>query len=115
MECFRVLKPEGVLRIVVPDLQLAVRDYLKDVSPHASQAFLDRLSLNHNVHDWIHPGSNHSQMFDEHSLGHLFREAGFAKPELKAFMQSAIPDIAEVELAVRKDESLYMEARRELR
>ena len=54
-------------------------------------------------------------MFDERSLGHLFREAGFAKPELKTFMHSAIPDIAEVELAVRKDESLYMEARREPR
>ena len=109
-ECFRVLKPGGVFRIVVPDLQLVVRDYLKDPSDHAAQVFLDRLSLNHNFHDWIHPGSNHSQMFDERSLGHLFREAGFAKPEVKIFMQSEIPDIADVELAVRKDESLYMEA-----
>src|SRR5262252_1640036 len=27
-ECFRVLMPEGILRVVVPDLSLIVREYL---------------------------------------------------------------------------------------
>lgn len=111
-ECFRVLKPGGVLRIVVPDLELLVRDYLGDPGPRASHVFLQRLSLSHSVFDFLHPGSNHSQMFDGKSLVHLLREAGFANPKLREFMQSDIPDISGIELEVRKRESLYVEAHR---
>ncbi len=32
-ECFRVLKPGGILRIVVPDLGIMVRDYLARYLP----------------------------------------------------------------------------------
>ena len=110
LECFRVLQPEGVLRIVVPDLGLIVREYLQDGDPRASHRFLSRLSLSHSVHDLIHPGSNHSQMFDERSLVHLLSETGFAQVGVSHFMESRIPDIGDIELAVRKRESLYVEA-----
>lgn len=109
-ECFRVLQPGGVIRIVVPDLGLIVREYLQDPDPRASHQFLSRLSLSHTVHDLIHPGSNHSQMFDERSLVHLLRQAGFPQVEVSRFMDSRIPDIGDIELAVRKRESLYVEA-----
>ena len=109
-ECFRVLRPGGLLRIVVPDLGLIVREYLQDSDPLASHRFLGRLSLRHTVHDLIHPGANHSQMFDERSLIHLLQRAGFAMPEVSGFMQSRIPDIARIELEVRKQESLYVES-----
>jgi predicted SAM-dependent methyltransferase len=112
-ECFRVLKPGGTLRIVVPDIGLIIREYQRNRSPLASHDFLNRLSLTHGLHDLLHPGANHSQMFDEKSLLHLFRQAGFANPEVKAFMDSRIPDIAQVELEVRKNESLYVEAQRQ--
>lgn len=111
-ECFRILQPGGILRIVVPDLGLLLRDYMRDVSPLASHSFLQRLSLSHDIFDLLHPGSHHSQMFDEKSLVHLFREAGFANPTVMMFMRSRIPDIAQVELESRKDESLYVEAQR---
>ena len=111
-ECFRVLTPGGALRIVVPDLALIVREYQRNQSPTASHDFLQRLSLSHGIHDLLHPGANHSQMFDAKSLLHLFREAGFDRPEVKTFMESRIPDIAEIELEVRKNESLYVEAMR---
>lgn len=111
-ECFRVLKPGGALRIVVPDLALIVREYQRNQAPTASHDFLNRLSLTHGIHDLLHSGANHSQMFDEKSLLHLFRVAGFAAPEVKGFMESRIPDIAQVELEVRKNESLYVEAAR---
>jgi len=111
-ECFRVLKTGGVLRVVVPDLGSIVRDYLKSDVPLASHEFIKRLSLNHSIADLIHPGANHSQMFDEKSLLHLFREAGFTAPEVTCFMQSRIPDIANIELEVRSRESLYVESER---
>ena len=109
-ECFRILLPGGVLRIVVPDLGALMRDYLRDGAPLASHSFLHRLSLTHNIFDLLHPGSHHSQMFDEKSLIHLFLQAGFASPAVMAFGHSRIPDITEVELESRKRESLYVEA-----
>ena len=45
-ECFRVLRPGGILRIVVPDLGIMVRDYLAGVAdPMASHKFVSRLLL----------------------------------------------------------------------
>lgn len=109
-ECLRVLKPGGVLRIVVPDLRIIVGEYLRNRTPVASHEFLRRLSLMHDVFDFLHPGANHSQMFDENSLRHLFREAGFRDPEVRSYLQSRIPDIGAVELEARQRESLYVEA-----
>jgi predicted SAM-dependent methyltransferase len=111
-ECFRVLQPGGVIRIVVPDLRLIVRDYLADSDPLASHRFLSRLSLGNTFHDVVHPGANHSQMFDEHSLIHLLQQAGFSHPEVSHFMESRISDINRVELEARKNESLYVEAKK---
>jgi SAM-dependent methyltransferase len=109
-ECFRVLTSQGILRVVVPDLELIVREYLSDASPLAAQRFLSRLSLNHSFQDVVHPGSNHSQMFDGKALVHLLREAGFEQVTVSAFGQSAIPEIDQIELEVRRGESLYVEA-----
>jgi SAM-dependent methyltransferase len=109
-ECFRLLAPGGVLRIVVPDLGLIVREYLADESPQAAQTFLSRLSLNHSLQDFVHPGSNHSQMFDAKSLVYLLCQAGFEKVEVSSYRQSAIPEIDQLELEVRRRESLYVEA-----
>lgn len=111
-DCFRVLKPGGVLRVVVPDLRLIVGEYLENAAPTASHDFVSRLSLQRGVRDLVHPGANHCQMFDEGSLLHLFRQAGFECPEVSSFMQSRIPAIDQVELEVRKNESLYVEGTR---
>lgn len=109
-DCFRVLTPGGVLRIVVPDLALIVREYEVDSTPQAAEKFLSRLSLNHSLQDFLHPGSNHSQMFDAKSLVHLLREAGFEHVEVGSYGKSAIPEIEQLDLEVRRRESLYVEA-----
>jgi predicted SAM-dependent methyltransferase len=110
-ECFRVLKPGGILRIVVPDLGAMVRDYLADTSnPKASHRFIGRLLLTSGVRDVIHPGAHHKQMFDAASLIQLLREAGFPTPAVSAFGSSCIPEIANIELESRRSESLYVES-----
>ena len=109
-DCYRALVPGGVLRIVVPDLGLIVREYLTDTSPSAAQTLISRLSLSHSIHDVIHPGSNHSQMFDGKALVHLLKEAGFNGPAVSAFGKSAIPEVAQLDLEARRRESLYVEA-----
>ena len=112
-ECFRVLRSGGILRIVVPDLGIMVRDYLADTAhPLASHRFVSRLLLTSSVRDMVHAGAHHKQMFDAHSLAHMLREAGFLAPELSTFGSSRIAEIAEIELESRRCESLYVEATR---
>ncbi|HLW86811.1 MAG TPA: methyltransferase domain-containing protein [Candidatus Sulfotelmatobacter sp.] len=111
-DCRRALAPDGILRIVVPDLELIAREYLADPKPLAAQTFLSRLSLNHSLQDFVHPGSNHSQMFDARALVHLLRNAGFENVEVSSYRKSAIPEIDSIELEVRRNESLYVEARK---
>lgn len=112
-ECFRVLKPSGVLRIVVPDLGMIVRDYLADTGdPLASHRFVSRLLLTANVRDLVHAGAHHKQMFDGRSLVHMLVGVGFLSPELSSFGSSRIAEIAEIELESRRSESLYVEATR---
>ncbi len=110
-ECFRVLRPGGVLRIVVPDLGILVRDYLADTAdPMASHRFVSRLLLAASVRDIVHHGSHHKQMFDARSLVHMLQGAGFPAPEVSTFGSSRIAEIAEIELGCRRSESLYVEA-----
>lgn len=111
-ECFRVLEAGGVIRIAVPDLGLLVRDYLADHDALASHTLISRMMLSHSLQDLVHPGSNHSQMFDARSLAHLLQEAGFANPGPRDFRDSAIPEIEGLELEVRRDETLYVEAQK---
>ena len=105
--CHRALQVGGILRIAVPDLRIIVNDYLAGES---AERFVDRLHLLSNASDIFHKGASHQAMYDAASLASLFCQSGFLKPEQKQFAQSRIPDIRRVELEVRKDESLYMEA-----
>jgi predicted SAM-dependent methyltransferase len=109
-ECFWVLAPQGILRIVDPDLERIAREYLADQSPLAAQNFLSRLSLNHSLQDILHLGSHHSQMLDSKAVVHMMREAGFGRVAVSSYRNSAIPEIDKIELEVRCSESLYVEA-----
>lgn len=112
-ECFRVLRPGGILRIVVPDLGILVRDYIAGTAdPMASHRFISRLLLTASIRDILHPGAHHKQMFDASSLVHMLQGAGFPAPEVSAFGSSRIAEIAEIELESRRSESLYVEATR---
>lgn len=110
-EGFRVLRPDGVVRVVVPDLELVVKDYLADRDPLASHKLMRRLSLKGSaVRDLLRKGRSYEQMFDARSLTRLFTEAGFSAPRVCAFRESRIPEIDALEPEQRKAESLYVEA-----
>jgi predicted SAM-dependent methyltransferase len=113
-EGFRVLRPGGVLRIAVPDLEQVIKDYLADRDVLASHKLMSRLSpKGSTIRDLLRKGrgyGGYQQMFDRRSLTHLFSEAGFKNSEVCGFKQSLIPEIDAIEVEQRKNESLYVEA-----
>jgi SAM-dependent methyltransferase len=119
-ECKRVLRPGGVIRLVVPDLRSMVTNYLKNKnggSPSASEkiAAADRLNEKLGFRSPAPPTGNalfkfyylwkdfhhHKWMYDSDSLIHYLADAGFAQVSEKGYLQSEIPAIEEVEAADR--------------
>ena len=112
-ECHRVLKNNGVIRILVPDLKKLVQEYMEG----AIQApeFLERLGVlysvyNNPVKNILSPfiGFPHKCMYDEESLLGLMTDTGFTAA-IKGGFESAIPDIHGIELSSRVAESVIVE------
>jgi SAM-dependent methyltransferase len=106
-ECLRVLKPGGVIRVVVPDLETLSRRYLAavermptegDPSAHAAavdeifdqmvrrvpahradRPILVRLLESLLIGDLARSGTRHRWMYDRFSLGRLLEKTGYAE------------------------------------
>jgi predicted SAM-dependent methyltransferase len=120
-ECYRVLKPGGVLRMVVPDLHAIIREYTEgvrfgteaDAIPADTSADLlnHRLILRtpaphgggllHRLYSAFTEFHLHKWMYDGDSLSHYFRESGFSEVSQRGFRESRIPGIEDVELPGR--------------
>lgn len=108
-ECYRVLKPGGWMRIVVPDLRLLAEKYVK--KEINADEFLKRLNL---IDDrplfqrLLFPHSCHRYMFDFDSLKALLLSCGFRAVERRAFRKGVVPDLDLLDN--REEESLFVEA-----
>jgi ubiquinone/menaquinone biosynthesis C-methylase UbiE len=118
-ECRRVLKPGGVIRLVVPDLRSMVEDYLKRKSANTTLA--ERASAADHFNERLgfrSPGPpdgnflfkfygiwkdfhSHKWMYDSDSLVRHLENAGFTGVSERGYLQSDIPGIEEVEDAGR--------------
>lgn len=101
-ECYRVLRPEGILRVVVPSATLAMERYGQGEQGEHPTPMLAFSS--------IMTGFGHAAMYDAKSLIALCRAAGFRQVRERRFADTDLavsPDSLE-----RKDESLYVEARK---
>jgi predicted SAM-dependent methyltransferase len=115
-ECKRVLKPGGVIRLVVPDLHSMVVDYLErknrngssgDEKASAADHLNDRLAyrgpappkgnLVFKFYAIWKDFHSHKWMYDSESLARDLSFAGFSGVEEKKFRESDIPGIEEVE------------------
>lgn len=138
-EVLRVLKPGGVHRIVVPDLERAVRTYLKDLEAESDdhdstiepfleqtvrrqafgtsqQAPLRRRVESLLLGDARRRGETHQWMYDSLNLTQVLKANGFTDIHRVDENTSAIPGWSEIGLDVLDDgspykpESLWMEA-----
>jgi len=119
-ECRRVLLPGGVIRLVVPDLFSMAKNYLSNKNGN-SQPLAERITAADGFNEKLgfrspaRPDGNlvvkfyyvwkdfhhHKWMYDSDSLIHYMQNAGFSAVTQRAYLESDIQGIAEVERADR--------------
>lgn len=124
-ECFRVLKEGGLIRLIVPDLELAARNYIKKIEEirnnrekldyHPSERFLDLLGSCEKTRTPLtlrifSSGSRHRWMYDQLSLTALLESCGFVDIQKRSYKVGGVPDIEFLDN--RPADSLWLEARK---
>jgi predicted SAM-dependent methyltransferase len=115
LECHRVLRPGGRLRLAVPDLAALAHEYLRNGD---ADNFLGQLQFETHPPErpfaklkWLLFGSRgHHWMYDARSLGVLMAEAGFVEVEVMEPGQTRIVESSGLDLRERQANSLYLEA-----
>jgi predicted SAM-dependent methyltransferase len=106
-QCYRVLKPKGRIRVATPDLQFLIEIYTQSTltEPQAKyvRRTLDRafpntgffngaFVLNHFMRHW-----GHKFIYDEATLGHALRKAGFTETRRWPVGDSDEPRLRDIE------------------
>lgn len=106
-EIRRVIKPGGVFRCSVPDLQKYIRFYLNDVPSEQFNQFSSGCEA-----IWcLTQNWGHLSVWDFEMLSRVLRDVGFAHIVECSFRDGSDPRLLQ-DLDVRKWESLYIEATR---
>jgi predicted SAM-dependent methyltransferase len=110
-ECFRILQPEGILRLSTPDAGKFLRSYAGDAEflhhPEFSQAIdtpLDR------INQMMREYGQHLWVYDVASLQLLLQRIGFQSITEQSFGKSIHPQMQSIDNQNRAFESLYIEA-----
>jgi len=115
-ECYRALKPNGILRIVVPNLKAFILKYLEEsdsnstkaeVSDSAADKLNQRLGFHkpeplkgnifYKIYTCTKGYHSHKWLYDSYSLQKYFANAGFREVEEKQIYQSRINGIEKIE------------------
>lgn len=119
-DCLRILKKNGIIRVVTPDLHVFATNYLKEynqkkLKKQASENFLlgiGLLSDPKSQDPWYvkYLRADHQWLYDEKSLKELLEFVGFTKIERRKYSEGNVPDIQLLDN--RPSTSLYMEAKK---
>lgn len=116
-ECYRVLKPNGIIRIVIPDLKAIVSKYVQGEIP--AEEFLDELDVSYEsakdgaMKRRLAPFIRfpHKCMYDTPALLRVMSGIGFEVAS-KQGLESAIEDIDNIELLNRTVDAVIVEGRK---
>lgn len=123
-ECHRVLKPGGIVRIIVPDAGRYLKAYAaaspwnemtslrpleaERLDPYFGWTYNTPMELVNAVFRQI---QEHKFAYDFETLAFILKQNGFVDIEQRSFRDSAMPELA-IGQESRKTESLYVEARK---
>tara|TARA_B100000795_G_scaffold238525_1_gene199711 strand:- start:68 stop:694 length:627 start_codon:yes stop_codon:yes gene_type:complete len=116
-EIQRILKPGGVFRSVIPDLEVSIKDYLASSNANASTQFLQNtlLGIEKRPRGFLancrslFGNSNHLWMWDYKGIEEELKSAGFSGISRAEFNDSKITDFAEIEDSERWERCLGFE------
>lgn len=100
-ECFKALRKGGLIRIAVPDLAYAVKQYKEG----AKKEMLENYFFVNDLSSYL---ARHKYMYDFELMRDLLVEGGFEDVRICAYRQGACPDI--MVLDNRPEETLFVEA-----
>lgn len=122
-EVYRVLKPGGIFRIITPDFEKLITNYLENSKTNPAKAaekfhhdsFYFEIPYTGGFWDWfklfIQRKNNHHHLYDYAGLEAALHDAGFAEVQAFIFNQSKIPEIFNpIDLAYRHEGALCLEA-----
>lgn len=127
-ESFRVLKPKGIIRIVVPDLKAFIKKYLADsnkkltMGETTADKLLNNLRLQQpnpqvnnliiRIYNKLNNTDSHKWMYDINSLTFYLKSAGFVEVKACKLFESKIDDIRIIEQSVRLKDAVCLEAQK---
>lgn len=118
IETHRILKPGGVFRLVLPDLEQLIKKYIEDGSDMAAPIFMERthlgikrrpIGLKDQIIDMF-GNSKHLWMWDDKSLQRELHTAGFKNIRRAQFGDGPDACFGKVEVKGRWDECLGLQA-----
>jgi predicted SAM-dependent methyltransferase len=111
-ESFRVLRKDGILRLVVPDLLFHARRYIAGVSSTNCNGRLPHDEFLHNIYgaylEKKRFGANHRYMYDWHTLNKLLKKAGFNRIIPQEYRTSLDSELSMLDN--RPEDSLHIDA-----
>lgn len=112
-ECYRVMEPDGIIRIVVPDLRAIVLEYSegKEKNTESTLTRADKLnqqlslrsetppvgSLIYKIYSIVKDFHSHKWMYDADSLSYYLKQAGFTNICVMRAHESLIEGIEKIE------------------
>jgi hypothetical protein len=114
---YKILQPGGTFRLVLPDLEFEVRQYLKNTSDDAASSFMRNTYLGYEnrprnlkgfIVSWL-GNSQHLWMWDYKSIVQELLKIGFITPRKASFGDSLDATFLKVEEEVRWSNCLGLE------
>lgn len=116
----KILRPNGIFRLVLPDLEHSIHLYKNDSSPEAALEFMRETSLGHEtrarglggaLRAWL-GNSNHLWMWDYPSIVPELEKQGFVDIRRAHYGDSSDPSFSTVENEGRWKDALGLECRK---